>query len=369
MTGDEPPLLRVGELARRSGLTVRTLHHYDQIGLLQPSGRSGGDHRLYSVEDVRRLVSIQQLKGLGMGLAEVQAALDDPGFDAAATLETHISALRDELAERQALLTRLESLRGAADVGWEELLEVVVLLERLRHPDANIRVRAALNAPEQAPLPALLEQLASDPDEAVRETLTWAVVQQGPAATPAVVGRLSDPDPAVRLQLAHVLSKLADPAAVPALVRLLDDEVPVVAAKSAFALGQLGDPAAIAALTQRLGQGDETQRDTVASALALLAPGSLPGVVARLGDVESAVRRHALDVLALIGDPSRAGEVARLLRDPEPAVRFDALVALGQMLPADRDGSVQAAVREALDSPDDHVRLLATRLLRASERR
>lgn len=48
----EEMALRVGELARRTGLSVRTLHHYDDLGLLTPSGRSSGDHRLYSVADL-----------------------------------------------------------------------------------------------------------------------------------------------------------------------------------------------------------------------------------------------------------------------------------------------------------------------------
>lgn len=47
-------MLKVGELARRSGLTVRTLHHYDSIGLLKPSGRSDAGYRLYNRDDVAR---------------------------------------------------------------------------------------------------------------------------------------------------------------------------------------------------------------------------------------------------------------------------------------------------------------------------
>jgi DNA-binding transcriptional MerR regulator len=52
-------LLKVGDLARRTGLTVRTLHHYDEVGLLKPSGRSDAGYRLYSQADVQRLHGIQ----------------------------------------------------------------------------------------------------------------------------------------------------------------------------------------------------------------------------------------------------------------------------------------------------------------------
>ena len=51
----EKSVWKVGELAKRTGLSVRTLHHYDEIGLLSPSGRTQTGHRLYSTEDVLRL--------------------------------------------------------------------------------------------------------------------------------------------------------------------------------------------------------------------------------------------------------------------------------------------------------------------------
>ncbi len=71
-----PMLLKVGELAKRTGLTVRALHHYDSIGLLRPSGRSEGGYRLYNREDVARLHGIQTLRQMGVPLADVAQLLD-----------------------------------------------------------------------------------------------------------------------------------------------------------------------------------------------------------------------------------------------------------------------------------------------------
>src|SRR5262249_19802381 len=71
-----PMLLRVGELAKRTGVTVRALHHYDSISLLRPSGRSEGGYRLYDREDVARLHGIQTLRRMGVPLAEVAQLLD-----------------------------------------------------------------------------------------------------------------------------------------------------------------------------------------------------------------------------------------------------------------------------------------------------
>ncbi|QAU34389.1 MerR family transcriptional regulator [Janthinobacterium sp. 17J80-10] len=67
--------LKIGELAKRAGLTIRTLHHYDAIGLLSPSVRSETGYRLYSLSDVARLHQIQAIKQLGFSLSDVREML------------------------------------------------------------------------------------------------------------------------------------------------------------------------------------------------------------------------------------------------------------------------------------------------------
>src|SRR3954449_13035971 len=67
---------RIGELARETGLTVRTLRHYDQLGLLSPLSRTGGGHRCYTSGDVSCLHRIVALRSLGISLGEIGALLD-----------------------------------------------------------------------------------------------------------------------------------------------------------------------------------------------------------------------------------------------------------------------------------------------------
>jgi DNA-binding transcriptional MerR regulator len=67
---------QVGRLAAATGVTVRALHHYEDVGLLVPSGRTEAGHRLYADADVRRLYRIMALREFGMSLAEIRAALD-----------------------------------------------------------------------------------------------------------------------------------------------------------------------------------------------------------------------------------------------------------------------------------------------------
>ncbi|WP_155341076.1 MerR family transcriptional regulator [Acrocarpospora corrugata] len=71
----------VGELARATGLTVRALHHYDQIGLLTPRERTPSGHRRYTEHDLRRLYRIRALTALGLSLDEISSVLADQSDD------------------------------------------------------------------------------------------------------------------------------------------------------------------------------------------------------------------------------------------------------------------------------------------------
>jgi MerR HTH family regulatory protein len=81
---------KVGELAGRTGLSVRALHHYEEIGLLVPSGRTRAGHRLYAEAEVLRLQQIVSLRALGFSLAEIRGCLDDdPGFSRVRVIRLH----------------------------------------------------------------------------------------------------------------------------------------------------------------------------------------------------------------------------------------------------------------------------------------
>jgi DNA-binding transcriptional MerR regulator len=112
-------LLKVGELAKHTGLTVRTLHHYDEIGLLKPSGRSESGYRLYSRSDVARLHGIQALRHLGLPLADIAAMLDGRGTAPALIIEQQIRSLDREIAQAADLRGHLELLQHQLAKGDE----------------------------------------------------------------------------------------------------------------------------------------------------------------------------------------------------------------------------------------------------------
>ena len=85
-------VLKIGELASRSGLTVRALHHYDSIGLLVPSARADSGYRLYNRADVARLHQIQALRRFGMSLADIATFLASPDAPFADVVAQQIEA-------------------------------------------------------------------------------------------------------------------------------------------------------------------------------------------------------------------------------------------------------------------------------------
>ena len=105
---------KVGELARATGLTIRALHHYDEIGLLVPD-RTDGGHRVYSGADVERLYRVLALRGVGMALDEIAAVLDDDRVSLVDTMRRHVAAVERDIEQRRRLLHRLRGMLDALE--------------------------------------------------------------------------------------------------------------------------------------------------------------------------------------------------------------------------------------------------------------
>jgi DNA-binding transcriptional MerR regulator len=127
---------KIGELARRTGLTVRTLHHYDEIGLLSPAERSDGGHRVYDEADVQRLYRIVSLRSLGFPLDAIAQALDSQAFDAKAAVDDHLRRLEAQIAQGQQLLEKLRTLRQRLDADdFLTTIEEITMRERYYTPE------------------------------------------------------------------------------------------------------------------------------------------------------------------------------------------------------------------------------------------
>lgn len=107
---ENPDTWKIGKLARAAGVTVRPLHHYDEVGLLKASARSEGGHRQYSANDVNRLYRIQFLRRMDFSIAEITRALDEPDWQMGRAIETHIKDTNRRLAVASRLRTALETI-------------------------------------------------------------------------------------------------------------------------------------------------------------------------------------------------------------------------------------------------------------------
>ena len=129
--------LKISDLAKRSGLTVRALHHYDAIGLLSPSARTDSGARQYGQQDLIRLHRIQALKALGYALPAIRTNLDDPNIKPLDIIERQIQALDEQARLAQELRARLQHLAAHVSAGsesaaadWLNLLEMMTMYQK-----------------------------------------------------------------------------------------------------------------------------------------------------------------------------------------------------------------------------------------------
>jgi len=181
----------VSQLAELAGVSVRTMHHYDQIGLLKPARRTLAGYRVYGRAELLRLQQILLFRELEMPLAEIQARIEAPDFDPLAALQQH----RQALERRQG---RLGHLIETVDRTIRELREDEMSLsdEELY---AGLIPDQAENYPRQA-RERWGEERVTEVEDKVRKLSKeqWAqICQQGEDATQAIaalIGRPADDD-------------------------------------------------------------------------------------------------------------------------------------------------------------------------------
>lgn len=134
MSDDAEGPLRVGDLAAAAGVTVRAIHHYEEVGLIEPAPRSAGGHRLYGAAAVERLYRISLLRRLGLSLHEIRDVIDQPGRSLARSLQDHAGVLDGEISRLGAVRGRvMAALADLADdvEPTQKLLEVLTEMEQL----------------------------------------------------------------------------------------------------------------------------------------------------------------------------------------------------------------------------------------------
>jgi DNA-binding transcriptional MerR regulator len=127
-------MYRVSEFAAKTGVTVRTLHHYDRLGLLRPSGRTEAGHRLYGERDFARLQQIVTLKFIGLPLRQIKELLESGELDLKSTLRLQRRLLLEKRLQVEAAITAIEeaerSLKSGDKPDLAALKKIIEVMER-----------------------------------------------------------------------------------------------------------------------------------------------------------------------------------------------------------------------------------------------
>ncbi|MFE7351920.1 MerR family transcriptional regulator [Streptomyces sp. NPDC057543] len=322
----------IGDVARRSGVSARMLRHYESLGLVRPTGRTDSGYRAYSSENIRRIFHIESLRSLGLSLHDVRRALDDPGFAPAELVDDLIRRTRDRIAAETELLTRLSRIGAAEPAGWEDVLQIVALLQALGSKSAGARQRAALSAVEEVPVPveALVEAVLSESDPNVAGALRWALARSGEDAPALLAEGLCSPAAEVRKRAVQSIAEIPNGEATALLRDALINPDIVVRRYAALALGARGVADAVPTLIDMIveGRNDADAADalsTLASDPALedqIATG-LVDCLAH-GTVGSSARRRLTQALADIPGIPTSRALADLSHDEDRAVALTA---------------------------------------------
>lgn len=135
-------LVKVGDLAKQTGVSVRTLHYYDEINLLSPSHRSESGYRLYGKADIVRLQQIVSLRQIGFSLDQVRDCLDQDEFSPHHVVQLHLTQLKAQMQLQQQLYTRLEAialrLQSTETISIQEfiqLIEATTMIDKYYTPE------------------------------------------------------------------------------------------------------------------------------------------------------------------------------------------------------------------------------------------
>jgi DNA-binding transcriptional MerR regulator len=187
-------MLKVSEFAEKAGVTVRTLHHYDRLGLLKPSERNSAGYRLYGERDLVRLQQIATLKFIGLSLNQIKDVLDGCDLDLPATLSLQRRLLTDKRQHIELALRAIEeaerSMQSSHAPDWAALKKIIEVMEmetnnewmKKYHSD-EAQSKIAQNAASFTP--EMQAQITQQWNELIREVENALRTQLDPASAPA----------------------------------------------------------------------------------------------------------------------------------------------------------------------------------------
>jgi DNA-binding transcriptional MerR regulator len=256
----------IGEVARHSGVTTRMLRHYDTLGLVRPTGRTTGNYREYTPDDIRRIFHVESLRTLGLSLRQIARALQDPDFTPTGLVHDLIQQTEQRLHQQQELLDRLHAVDATTPGDWHDVLRIVELLHGLHSPSPARRQQTALAAPT-ATTGALTEAALTETDPHVAGALRWALARAGDDAVTTLAPALNSTHPATRRRAVQALAEIPGDHATTLLTDALNDPDPAVRRHAALAAGARGATTATPTLIAMIieGANDVEAAETLAT--------------------------------------------------------------------------------------------------------
>lgn len=346
--------MRIGEVARRSGVSARMLRHYESLGLLEPSQRNSNGYREYSPADIGRIFHIEGLRKLGMTLGEVGSALADPDFDPRTVITELITQSRGRIAAEQELLENLERIEELRPADGEALLLSIDLMRSLESRDVFQRHKAALGSGVDGAVPveSLSRAVLGESVLNAAGAMRWALAKSGPEAVRYLVEGMREGSTETRRNAVRALDEIrrnspagqvdaVTAAAITEAMRLgLGDTDTEVRTTAALILGRMRDPAALADLFEMAidGPKDIDAAEALASFVIAASSGAAEDagpserVLAELRrlarSAEATVRFRVLQVLIEIPGPEIDDFIDDFTVDPEPEVAVTAKAVL-----------------------------------------
>jgi DNA-binding transcriptional MerR regulator len=301
------------------------LRHYDALGLVRPTGRTVGNYREYSEDDIRRTFHVEGLRSLGLSLRQIGQALEDPAFAPSALLGDLIRRTEDRLQRDQELLERLRTIDASAPFDWYGVLRVVELLHGLNSPSAANRQQAVLTPSDDVPADVLARAVLAEEDPHVAGALRWALARAGGDGMAEVAAGLSSNDVDVRRRAVVAISAIPGDTATAVLTDALEDPDTTVRRHAARAVGTRGVIAAVPVLVDM--------------------------IVAGANDVEAA------EILGeLSQDPGRADLIATALADELATTDTAVRIRLAQAV-VELPTTIARSILQELEKDDDVARV------------
>ena len=290
----------MGVGAPRAGNRARMRRHYDRIGLVSPSARTAGGYREYSEDELQRLFHVEGLRSLGLSLAQIAEVIDDRAFSPAALVERLIDRTREQIAQAQDLIGRLERVRSTEPQSWSDVLRTIGLVRGFAaaNPSQRQQLALTLERTDQRDVPVLVDAMLREPSEDAAGALQWAIARIGDAAIPALAAALPSAEGDRCRRAFDALVKIGTPAAHEVIMAQADHRDPRIRGHAILVRARHGEPDALLGLVDliRAGRHDVEASDALVELATSsgLIPQALAAITVALGGAEPGARRRLM---------------------------------------------------------------------------